>query len=363
MTKNAKMIYVIIVNWNNWNLTLACLESVFRSDYSNYRVIVCDNNSHDSSLSFLEAWADGTLNLCVPPDFHLRDYVYPPVPKPLECRRYKKIDAEKGGDIKDKGSRLILVSNGANLGFAGGNNVGLRYALARNDFEYVWLLNNDTVVTPDALSQLAWRMSQSSDAGICGSTLLYYAKPHVVQAYGGGIYNKWFSYSRHIGAGNNSNMSINADSVESRMNYVVGASMFLPRKFLREIGLMEEQYFLYFEDLDWATRAKKRYKLAFAPASIVYHSEGKSTGAGDNPWRKSLMSDYYFIRSRLMFTRKFYPAALPTMYLGLVVTILRRLIRRQYGRVWMIIRLLFDRGRHNACPYIVRDDKLENSDN
>jgi len=322
---------------------LICLESVFRNDYPHYKVVVCDNGSKDNSLSYIKSWADGMLDAFSTPEFHLRNYMFPPVPKPIKFKDYNKSAAEMGGDIGDKESKLILIQTDDNLGFAGGNNVGLRYALSRGDFEYVWLLNNDTIIRSDTLSHLVKRIGKSNDIGMCGSTLLYYDKQHIIQAYGGGIYNKWFGFSRHIGAFNDFNKPIDQKSVETKMDYVVGSSMIIPKKFLEDVGLMSEEYFLYFEEIDWATRAKKNYTLAYAPESIVYHKEGISSGAGNNPKQKSAYSDYFFIRSRLLYTRKFYPFVLPTVYLGLLLTIFNRIVRRQYKRVVMIIKIIFNR--------------------
>lgn len=336
-------VYIIILNWNNWKDTLICLESVFRNDYPHYKVVVCDNGSKDNSLSYIKSWADGTLEAPYPPDLHLQHHISPPVSKPIKYKEYDRAQAENGGNMTDSESGLVLIQTGENLGFSGGNNVGLRYALARDDFEYVWLLNNDTLMRPDALTHLVNRMKEKPEAGICGSTLIYYDKPDIIQACGGGTYNKWFGFSRHIGAFNDFNKPIDQKSVETKMDYVVGSSMLIPKKFLEDVGLMSEEYFLYFEEIDWATRAKKNYTLAYAPESIVYHKEGVSSGAGNNPKQKSVYSDYFFIRSRLLYTRKFYPFVLPTVYLGLLLTIFNRIVRRQYKRVVMIIKIIFNR--------------------
>jgi GT2 family glycosyltransferase len=335
-------VYILIVNWNNWKDTLICLESIFRNDYPDFKVIVCDNGSEDNSLSYIKSWSAGQHETSLPSDFHLQKYISTPISKPIKTREYDRALAESGGDIADNESRLVLIQTGKNLGFAGGNNVGLRYALSRSDFNYIWLLNNDTVIKPDALTHLVEKMKERPDAGICGSTLLYYHKPGIVQAYGGGTYNKWLGYSKHIGAFNNIDKPINSKLIESTMDYVVGASMLISRKFLKDVGMISEEYFLFFEDIDWAVRGKNHFRLAYAPGSIVYHKEGESTGSGSNPKYKSLLADYYSIRARLLLTRKFFAFALPTVYLGLLVTIFNRIIRRKYARIGMIIRLLLN---------------------
>ena len=126
------------------------------------------------------------------------------------------------------------------------------------------------------------------------------------------------------------------------MNYIEGASMLVSRQFLDEIGLLCEDYFLYFEEADWAIRAEGRFKLAYAQKSIVYHKVGGSIGTSSNPAKMSYISDYYNIRNRLLFTRRFYPVALPTVRLVIVGALLLRLCLGKWDRAAMIFRLLFN---------------------
>jgi hypothetical protein len=325
-------VYVVILNWNGWQDTLACLDSVFANAYRQYTVIVCDNGSEDGSLEHIKQWAEENLVT--------RRYV-----KPIACVEYTREQAECGG-LSGEEPSLVLIQTGSNLGFAGGNNVALRYALSRDKFAYVWLLNNDTIVTENALAHLVKRMNEKPGVGLCGSTLLYYDRPNLVQALGGAVYNKWLGMPRHIGANQLFREDIVYDNrtVEGKMQYVVGASMFVSKSFLLDIGLLNEEYFLYFEELDWAVRAKGRYSLGYAANSIVYHKEGSSVGSSHNGQERSWLSDYYGIRNRLLFTRKYYPEALVTVYIGLVATVVNRIRRRQYDRVkmiWQIVKSLF----------------------
>lgn len=115
--------------------------------------------------------------------------------------------------------------------------------------------------------------------------------------------------------------------------------MLVSRDFLREVGLLSEDYFLYFEELDWAVRAKGKFELAYAPQSIVYHKEGGSAGARSTEAEKSWVADYHFIRNRIVFTRKFLPAMLPTVYFALFIALLRRARRGRWDRVRMIAKL------------------------
>lgn len=332
--------YVLLINWNGWADTIECLESVFRNRYKDFRVVVCDNLSEDNSIEYIKAWAENRMDLVPQKNNDLFHKSFPPVIKPIPYVEYSQEEAEAGGSDNENDARLIIIKNRKNLGFAGGNNVGLRYALRRDDFDYIWLLNNDTVVEPAALESLIARMRERPGAGMCGSTLLYYDKPTRIQALGGGYYSRWIGLPWHMGRLKKATDAIDVKKVEAWMNYVVGASMLVSKQFLRDIGLMCEDYFLYFEETDWATRAEGRYSLAYAPDSIVYHKVGRSIGTSSDPRSKSLTCDYYNIRNRLFFTRRFYPYALPGIYLALFFTLLARIVLGKWDRVRMILRLM-----------------------
>jgi len=158
-------VYIILLNYNNWADTIECLESVLRNDYPNYQVIVVDNNSPNNSMEYLKAWAEGRIDVWVNPNNPLRNLSFPPVPKPIPYVYYTREEAEKckNLDLEEKFKSdipegvttkypIVFIQSGNNLGFAGGNNVGIRYALIKNDFDSVILLNNDTVIKGEAIS-------------------------------------------------------------------------------------------------------------------------------------------------------------------------------------------------------------------
>ncbi len=336
---------VIVLNWNGWRDTIECLESLFRSDYTDFRVVVCDNGSDDGSVERIREWAVGHYCLEADEENPLKSLSSPPVTKPIPCVVYDRSLAEQGGDHSWE-AKLVVIRNDENLGYAGGNNVGLRYALSRGDFDFFWILNNDTVVSPDALSRLLERTEHDSAVGICGATLLYYHQPEVVQARAGAIYNKWLGTTRHIGAFKKACERVDPAKVERRISYVVGACMFVSRAFLQEVGLLSEEYFLYYEEIDWVARARGRFRLAWSPESRVYHKEGGATGAGNHSiWKKSLSSDRYMIENRVKVTRKHWPYALPTVYWGLVWTAVNRIRRKQWDRLGIVLSAMLSAGR------------------
>jgi GT2 family glycosyltransferase len=185
------------------------------------------------------------------------------------------------------------------------------------------------------------RMQRNRDIGLCGSTLLFYEKPTHVQALGGAYYCRWLAAAWHLGQRRRFVRTEHPEAVERHLSYVVGASMLVSIEFLRTVGLMAEDYFLYSEEMDWVLRAGNRFKKAYAPESIVYHKVGSSIGTRSHPGQKSLLCDYYNLRNRLIFTRRHFPYALPTVYLGLLLEGLLRLIFGQWRRMRMVLCLIF----------------------
>jgi len=314
-------VYITILNWNGWKDTIECLESVLRNDHTSYQVIVCDNGSEDDSLEKIKSWATGKLLNEISPENPLYSLSFPPVPKPISFVEYtrKELDAVCPANRSD--AKLILIDNEANLGFAGGNNVGIRYALARDDFSHVWLLNNDVVMMPDALSHLVRRMNEKKDAGMCGSTIPYYSALDTVWTLGGGIYSKWLSRSHSIGNMEPLRDAASRFNVEGTMDYLAGASMLVSRAFLHEVGLLNEEYFLYFEEPDWALRGKGKFSLAYAPESIVYHKVGASTKLIDEPGISNKSSKFHAMKSHLLFTRNFFPLFIPLILARIVFNV------------------------------------------
>lgn len=331
---------IILVNWNGADDTIECLESLFRLDYADFRVVVCDNDSRDGSLEKLKSWASGLDPAPATSSPSLRHLTSPPVTKPVPWVEYEREIAERGGG-RDEDPPLVLVRNGGNLGFAGGCNVGLRYLLAGEGYAFAWLLNNDTVVDPSSLKNLVNEFMRSPGLGICGSTLLLYDDPQQIQALGGGYYCRWIGLPWLHGRWRRlTQRHLNAVRTPVLMNYVVGASMLVSRDFLEQIGLMSEEYFLYFEETDWAWRGRGQFALGWAPRSLVYHKVGSSIGTSTDPRKKSQTCDFYALRNRLLFTRKYCGVALPTIWLSLLGALLVRLMVGRTdlaGSIWKLL--------------------------
>lgn len=340
-------VYIILLNYNNWRDTIQCLESILKLNYGNFQVIIVDNNSENNSLENITSYLDGSLNLELNVNPELKHLVYPLTEKPVPYVFYNRDEAEKGGNLELERkfkNPFILIQSGYNGGFSYGNNIGIKYSMTKNDFEYIWLLNNDTVVEKDSLSKLVEKAEdykkQNKKVGIIGSKLLYYDKPEILNGVGG-KYNKWFGVSKQIGVFEKDLGQYDSEDVIKKMDYVIGASMFVSKDFIKDVGLMCEDYFLYYEELDWILRGKEKgYEIGYCWESRIYHKEGSTIGSSSDGNKKSELADYYFFRNRVLFTKKFYKRYLFFVYLGFLVTIFNRIKRRQLGRINLIWKAL-----------------------
>jgi GT2 family glycosyltransferase len=315
-------VYVVLLNWNGWLDTIECLESVFRLSYPRFTVIVCDNASSDGSMEKIQGWAGGLIAAsCNSPD--LARLTVPSIPKPLDFD-YILSSGEAVPSLSSE-SRLLLIQTGANLGFAGGNNVGIRYALARGDCDYVWLLNNDTVVESDSLSAMVRMAEADPKLGICGSQLRSYVFPHDIQTMGGRRYSRWSGRTRPLQELATPQIS----TTPGAPDYIEGASMLISRRCLEAVGLLEESYFLYYEELDFVGRVLPAFRFGYSAASVVYHKEGASIGTASIRANRSAVSEFYLARNRIVYTRRHHAWFLPSV---LAVTGLSALQRIVMGR-------------------------------
>lgn len=327
MTSN---VHIILLNWNGWQDTIECLESLLHLNYPDYTIVVCDNASSDGSLRKIAEWADAKL----PPECanpQLSHLITSPHRLPVPYRELARAEAESSSGTAR--TPLVLIQNEANLGFAGGNNIGLRYALADSNCQYCWILNNDTVVEPDALAAMVRLMQRRPEVGLCGSLTLSYWNPRLVQAQGGMTYNGWTGRVPKV----TPYLEADLDVRPARMDYVNGASMLASRAFLDKIGLMEESYFLYFEELDWAMRAKGKFALGYARDSVIYHKEGATIGTNLDRKKRSLLSERYLSRNRVLFTRRFRPWALPTVLISVCFAAAERFCRGDAKRAGSMV--------------------------
>jgi len=211
--------------------------------------------------------------------------------------------------IKKKFPKTILIAGKNNLGFTGGNNLGIDVAL-QNRVDYVWLLNNDTVVDKNALRDLIKVFYDN--VGAAGSKIYFYqgrefyseryqpGERGKVIWYAGGTIDWKNMYGSHRGV----------DAVDggqfneiTETDFITGCSMLISAEVIRQIGKLDNRFYLYLEDLDYSLRAKQAgFKLVFAPSSVVWHKNAGSSARPGNP-----LHEYYFTRNRLLIGRKYAP--------------------------------------------------------
>jgi hypothetical protein len=262
----------------------------------------------------------------------------PACPKPVPFQLLSAADVARPDAVAR--SSLTLVNAGANLGFAGGNNVGLRLLMADPRINWFWLLNNDTVIEPTAAEALVRRMATTHDIGMCGTIVRYYHQPDIIQALNGHRFNIWTGQSQGIGARQPISKAFDPKVVIDQTDFVVGASLGASRQFLETVGPMEDRYFLYYEEIDWAARNDGRFAISFAHGATVFHKEGGSIGSSGTPGARSLGSEYWLTRSRLAFIRRNRAWLLPWHWAVTLSLIGRRLVKGQFGKARMILRAL-----------------------
>jgi GT2 family glycosyltransferase len=316
-------IYVILLNYNGWKDTIECLESVLKNDYKSYQVIVVDNNSKNNSIDCIVSWAKGEREVIYDKNSKLKHLGLPPESKPLEYVFYSKNEALNGGNKKKElelNSPIVFIQSGKNEGFSAGNNIGIKYALAKDDFKYIWLLNNDTVVKSNTLSLLEnsfEKISKSERLGVLGLVQYYYHEPEKIQAAAGG-FNKWSG-----SFWNYQTLNFNQNDVA----YIYGASMFVKKEVFKEVGLLNENYFMYYEEIDFAERLKQyKYTQQVDKSIQIFHKHGSTTATLDSDFRI-----YYLEKNKIKFYKTYY------MYLVVIpiIKLIKNYILNRFKKVYI----------------------------
>ncbi len=257
---------IIVLNWNAEKYITPCLQSLRRLIVRPHKVeiVVVDNASTDHSVKL----------------------------------------------INKKFPQLKVIQTGQNLGYAGGNNVGLQYALDQGS-DFAWIVNPDVQVHPQALLALLSAAAIYSNGGIFGSKC-YFAKGYEFHKnrytpsqlgqviwYAGGKIDWSNLITQHIGI---NEVDIGQYNQLHETDTVTGTSFFIRREVLDQVGLIDPKYFLYYEETDLCLRATRHgWKLYYVPESIVWHRVGQASGIG------SPLADYYTTRNRLLFGLRWAP--------------------------------------------------------
>lgn len=290
-------IAIIILNWNGWEDTIECLESLYQINYPNYNVIILDNASEDESLKKIREYCNGKLK--VESEF----FKYNHDNKPIQIFEYCIEEIEDSNIIDEfrgisSNKKLILIKNDKNYGFALGNNIGIRYAETSINPDYFLLLNNDTIVDKEFLNEMIYIAEPKNDIGFVGPIVYYYdfnGQKNVIN-FAGGKLNIWKGRASHIGI---NELDKGQYDTITEVNYVEGSCIFFKKQILTNIGLMNPDYFMYWEELDWCYRAHKEgYKSIFAPKAKIWH---KSLFSNVDSY--SYNTSYYLSRNRFMFMK------------------------------------------------------------
>jgi GT2 family glycosyltransferase len=237
---------IIILNYNGREDTLACLRSLEHLTYPNAQVVVVDNGSTDGSVEAFRAQHPG----------------------------------------------FRLVETGANLGFTGGNNLGIKSALDQGA-DYVMLLNNDTIVAPDFLEVMVDAMETNPQVGVTGPTIYYYDSPETIWSAGGGIdWSRGLTWMIGLDEVDKAQFGLSPRPVE----FVTGCAILARRGVWEKVGLLDERFFMYYEETEWCVRSRRAgFEIMHIPTAMVWHRISTAQRAA------STRTYYYMTRNRLLF--------------------------------------------------------------
>lgn len=250
--KKMDKIAIILLNYNNYRDTIECITSIKENiDINNFKfeIIVVDNKSTNESID-----------------------------------RLKKVDG------------ITLIQANENAGFSAGNNLGIKYAL-NNQADYILLLNNDTIITKDSINKMYISLNKHTDIGLMSCRIMYYEDKNLINYCGGRInyfkgtaefYNKGKEY---ISSGN--------DFIYTEV--ATGCCMLMKSELIKEVGLLPEEYFMYYEDVDFCAKVQKNgYRIGVCLDAVIYHKESASSGGKESPF-----AIQWNTRNRIIFINKY----------------------------------------------------------
>ncbi|WP_026946220.1 glycosyltransferase family 2 protein [Algoriphagus marincola] len=244
---------IILVNWNGLEFTRACLTSLEKVDYSDFQVILVDNASQNP----------------------------------------------EGKVLKKEFPKTLLLENEQNLGFAGGNNVGIRKALEIG-FSHLMLLNNDTLLEPDFLGKMMLAFSKNPKLGLLQPMICFLDEPEKIWS-AGGKWVSWLARAKTLG----DRKSLKTYRISStQLDWTTGCCMLLSREAILHSGLLNEQYFAYFEDVEWSLRIRNQgFEIGLVPEAKIYHEAGGSSKKSHSEGTLSARVFYYHVRNQFFLLR------------------------------------------------------------
>ncbi len=220
---------------------------------------------------------------------------------------------------------VVCHQAAGNLGYAGGINLVIR-ALADTPWDHIWIINPDAVPAPTAHDALQKRFSEA-DMGVVGATVRL-AENGRVQSYGG-VWRKWIARGLNINSQFETDGRIDAGRIEAMLDYVSGACMLVSRDFVEQVGLMDESYFLYCEEVDWCAR-RGRFRIGLAPDAVVHHGHGTTIGSNLDHRKRSRLAVYLDERNKILFTRRHHAAIYPLVVVITFCVLSQYLVKGAY---------------------------------
>jgi GT2 family glycosyltransferase len=322
------LVVVIIVTYGHAEDAIEAIASLVQSTHRRLKIIVCDNASPDGALDRIKAFARGETS--------------GRSAGPVAIAWPRAIDhVELRADVASVDiaalPALTLVDTGANRGYAGGNNVALRWLQASQAWDYGLVLNPDTVVEPAAIAELVRRARSAPELGAIGPRIFSYEDPNLVHQWGGGSYSRLRGAARLFGLNRGRDERPDERSIGKDLSYITGAAFFFTREFLGAVGLMDEAYFLYYEELDWCMR-RGRFGIGYAHDAVIYHRLGASIGSSVKHGSISRLSIYWQYKSRFRFARKFFPWTLPSVYIATYIDMARMISKGSFRNAALVFR-------------------------
>jgi N-acetylglucosaminyl-diphospho-decaprenol L-rhamnosyltransferase len=285
---------VLIVGYRNVDDVVGCLMALGQTRAEPaFEIFICENGGPEAYEALVEAMAaeDGP---CI--DSEEIDTLDTPA---LVRRRLLTLKCADN-------CRPVHVGEAReNLGYAGGVNAWLRPLLVITGWPAVWILNPDSEPTADALLELA-AYAKRWGKGMVGSRLVPKAQPDRVHSRGL-AWCRQYATTRSVDLRALGDFEPDPEEVDARLDSPSGASMYVTRPCIEQIGLMDEGYFLYFEDLEWGIRAKRDFGVGYAHRSVVVHAGGTTIGSSIRTANKSALSIYLEFRNTILFVRKYFP--------------------------------------------------------
>lgn len=313
---------VVVVAFNSADVILGCVESLLAQEGGAPAVVVVDNASTDDTVAVLRAWAGG---------------------KAVDLREFAAGDRP----VREAAGSVTLIHSGANRGFAGGVNVGLAVLAAMPDVAHFWVLNPDAFADPGACDAILRAAAKTPGYALMGGRVCYAEPPHRVQIDGGRV-NLWTGVSGNVNLGRPAAEAVLPKGGD--LDFITGASMVASRGFYEAVGPMREDYFLYYEEADWALR-RGAMPLVVAEGLVVYHHAGTSIGSPTLERLASPFSFWFKYHSRMLFVRRFNPVGLPVAMGYATVKAVQLLLKGAAPQAGALLRAVWGLG----APKSVRD--------